>query len=93
MFSFPDFSMGKCCLGMLTCLRMHIQTTTVCEFAGCELIYSNCAVVEVSVWVIVVIAVTFGALKEALLRFIHSFFIVLAVSDILLIRMGGIFIF
>lgn len=85
--------MGKCCLGMLTSLRMHIQTTTVCEFASCELIYSNCAVVEVSVWVIVVIAVTFGALKEALLRFIHSFFIVLAVSGILLIRMGGIFIF
>jgi len=35
----------------------------------------------------------FGGLKEALLRFVHSFFIVLAVSDILLIRMGGTFTF
>lgn len=45
-------------------LRMHIETTTVCEFTGCELIYSNCAVVQVSVWVIVVIAGTFGAWKK-----------------------------
>lgn len=50
-------------------------------------------VVQASVWVIVVMAVRFGLLKEALQRSVHLFFIILAVSEILLFKVGQTFTF